>query len=350
MSKANLTRTDGSLKYNELDEVVGSMIANIGYNNGEEVVNDFDALYPWSGITEVTDSAGNVWIRIPVFYTWYEVVDGVVKGRKISEYKIDDEWFLNPLFVRDGRVLPYVDIAKYLTSFVDGQVWSRSGDAPMKGVTPSTARSRMETLSSEDYQISSYDIWAVQLLQDLFSIEFGTTKCQAIMKGYIYKNYSAKSANNGTTDTIPYATGCITEYAAVEGTQCIKYRGIENIWGNGSLFVDGIRTRGLQVFICKEPALYADNNNYVTSNLTGLTTSGVIYQFGCDPDNHFLFPIAVDNNGAYENTYSKLYTDAEGCMYSGNNNENIGLFTYNLSAAYSSYIPQSVFRMIRRPK
>jgi len=55
-----------------------------------------------------------------MFYTWYEVVDGAIVGRKISEYKIDDDWFLNPVFKRGDTTLPYIEISKYLMSYVGG--------------------------------------------------------------------------------------------------------------------------------------------------------------------------------------------------------------------------------------
>lgn len=340
MSKANLIRLDGS----------ENLVANIGYEGVEVVANDFDSRYPWNKIEEIVDANGNAWIRIPVFYTWYEVVDGAIVGRKISEYKIDDDWFLNPVFKRGETTLPYIEISKYLMSYVGSIAWTRSGDAPYKYKTPNEARLIAQALSDEKYDVHLYDIWTLQLLQDLFCIEFGTQKCQNIMMGYLYDNYRDGSAVNGTTNTIPYVTGTHSAQSATGGTRCIKYRGIENIWGNGSLFVDGIRTKGTEVLYNYDYNTYNDINSYNKSSFNKLETEGTVYKLGHDVNSHLVFPIAVNEKGAYDNTYSFLTGDREGCMYNGVNNNVIGLFTYNLASQPTSSIPQSIFRMVRRPK
>lgn len=340
MSKTNLIRLDGS----------ENLVANIGYEGVEVVVNDFDSRYPWNKIEEIVDANGNAWIRIPVFYTWYEVVDGAIVGRKISEYKIDDDWFLNPVFKRGETTLPYIEISKYLMSYVGSLAWTRSGDEPYKYKVPSDARLVAQELSDDKYDVHLYDIWTVQLLQDLFCIEFGTQKCQNIMKGYLYSYYKDKSAVNGTTDNIPYVTGAPTELSATGGTRCIKYRGIENIWGNGSLFVDGIRAKGTKVYINTDYNTYNDFTAYTETSFKKLEKEGVVYQLGYDENTRLVFPIDINVKGAYENTYSFLSGDREAGMYNGINSENIGLFTYDLSSQISSSIPQSIFRMVRKPK
>ena len=207
-----------------------------------------------------------------------------------------------------------------------------------------------QRLSDEKYDVHLYDIWTLQLLQDLFCVEFGTQKCQSIMAGYLYNNYKDKSAANGTTDNIPYVTGSPTALSATGGTRCIKYRGIENIWGNGSLFVDGIRTKGSAVFYNKDYNTYNDFSSYTQASYTKLEQNGPIYKLGYDINSNLVFPIAVNEKGAYENTYSFLSGNREACMYNGVNNDNIGLFTYNLASQIDSPIPQSIFRMVRRPK
>jgi hypothetical protein len=338
MSKAILTRLDGS----------ENLIANIGYENVEAVNNGFDNCYPWNSMTIVEEN-GEKWVRIPTFYTWYEVVDGAIVGRKISQYKIDDDWFLNPLFVKGDRILPYVDISAYLMSYVGGQAWSRTGDAPIKNVVPSVARGYAEARSDDTFDVFLFDVWALQMVQDLFSIEFATTKCQSIMKGYLYKNYSNKSVENGTTDNVSYVTGSPTQAGAEEGTRCMKYRGMENLWGNGSLFIDGLRAEGSNVYVSFDPASHGDDANYVKANIEKLATAGTVYKMGHDTTTHLVLPIAVNAKGAYDNNYSVLTNGMAGC-YCGANNDNIGLWTYNMASGYNANIPQGIFRMARRLK
>ncbi len=336
MSKAKLQRLDGS----------ENLTANIGYEGVEVVQNDFDNKYPWNSITVVEDN-GEKWIRIPTFYTWYEVVDGVVKGRKISQYKIDDDWFLNPLFLKDDRILPYVDIAAYLMSYVDGNAHSRTGDTPLSYVSPSVARGYANACSNESYDVFLFDIWALQMLQDLFSIEFATTDCQSIMAGY-YPNQSMLS--NGTTDSVEYVSGCNTANGAEKGVECIKYRGIENVWGNGILFVDGIRSNSASVLISPNPMLHGEQSDYIVSTIEKLNESGVVYQLGYDSINHLVFPINTDVDGGYKNTYSSYNGKGISGCYCGIRSTNIGLWSYDMSTGYNDKILSSVFRMVRRSK
>ena len=334
MAKANLTRLDGS----------EGLVANIGYEGVEVVQNDFDSRYPWNSMVIIEEN-GEKWIRIPTFYTWYEVKDGAIVGRKISQYKINDEWFLNPLFVKGDRILPYVDIAAYLMSYVDGKAWTRSGDSPLKNVSPGIARERAMAKSDINHDVFLFDVWALQMVQDLFSVEFATNKCQSIMKGYLYDQYKNGLAVNGTTDNIPYVTGGNSD----NGTRCMKYRGIENLWGNGSTFVDGLRASDDKVMVSKDPTRHGINEDYVITNITKLNTNGIVYKLGYDAENSFVFPIALNTEGSYDNTYSVLTSGVAGC-YNGVNNDNIGLWTYNMASSATTNIPQGIFRMVRRLK
>lgn len=337
MSKM-LTRTYGSEE----------LIANIGYE-GVEVTNSFDSKYPWSEI-QIIEENGEKWVRIPAFYTYYEIEDGIIKGRAVSQYKINDDWFINPLFVKDDRTLPYIDIAAYLMSYVNSTAMTRSGDTPIKAIAPNTARQYAMAKSDDTYDIFLYNIWALQILQDLFTVEFATSNCQDIMSGYLYDYYKDGLASNGSTDSVEYVTGCPTEAGNVGGTRCIKYRGIENVWGNGSTFVDGLQSYGNSILVCSDPTKCGDSSSYTESSITKLASSGVVYQLGFDSTNKLVFPIAVNSKGAYHDTYNASSSTAIMGLYSGSNSSNIGLWTYDISSGYNASIPQGTFRLVRRLK
>lgn len=334
-----LTRLDGS----------ENLKANIGYKGVEVIQNDFDTKYPWNRMEEIEDSAGNKWIRIYPFYTQYDIQDGVIKGRRISEYKVADDWFLNPIFVGSDGTPTYVDVAKYLMGDYNGIANSKSGFAPIKGLQPSVARARANSLSDDEYNVYLYDIWTHQMIQDLFTIEFATTDCQQIMSGYKYDYYQSASLVNGTTDAVPYVSGTLTERGAQEGLECMKYRGIENLWGNGSMFVDGIRGRQ-NVFVSTNPMKHGDNDAYEETTLQRPEEAGVIYQLGFDANKKVVFPITINAKGAYKDQYDKLANTATlSACYCGSNSST-GIWTYSMSAPYNSALPQSIFRLVRKHK
>lgn len=340
MSKAILTRLDGA----------ENLTANVGFSDVQDVVNDFDSRYPWNSITEIEDANGEKWIRILPFYTYYETnSNGVITGRKISEYKIDDNWFLNPIFTKGDRILPYVDVAKYLMSNENGIGFTRSGDKPIKNITPKVARQYANAKSDVSHDVFLENIWVLQLLQDLFAVEFATTKCQEVLKGYVYSKYSSSSKANGTTDIVPYVTGTESQIGNVSGTHTMKYRGIENLWGNGQTFIDGIKFDGENILVSLDPVYDGDYNTYVDSAIKRPLSGGVVYQLKYDNGVHLSFPVAVNSKGRYENVLSTS-DGINTVLYNGNNSDNCGLWTYSTTVGATSVLPHGTYRLVRRPK
>ena len=339
-----------------------SLVANIYYNGVEAVENGFDAKKPWSDIKEIVDKYGNVWIQIPKFYTKYVLDEtGAIKERYISEFNGGTGWHLNPLFKNSqGKEIDYVQISKYLLSVSSGKVYSKSGESPIFKQFPATVRTQIDAYEDEDtfgYEHSSFDIWALIALQDLCIVEFATSDVTSVVKGKTISFYQNGGIDkNGTTDNVGVAevqtTGTAATSASLDdGRSCMKYRGLENLWGNGRLFIDGIQIRNGKVYYCTNPANYSDNTAYIESAITPTHDSGVVHQLCFDENSGLVLPKTVKESGSYGDYCSIPKDVANGYFYLGGDGTRQGLYSFqtglvNATSAYN----YSVFRMIRKPE
>lgn len=322
------------------------LVANFGYANGEEVVNHFDSKYPWNGIEEIVDDYGDSWVRIPKFYRVINVENGVVKGRELSEYKVGDDWLLNHNFVNNaGTSLNYVEIAKYQMSLgADGEGRSVAGVYPKYGLTYNEAQAAVAKLNSREdgYEYFLSNIWTAELLQDLMVVEFANSYTPAVMSGY--PNYSSRGyRRTGETDNIPYCSGIQAPTDHANKSSCMKYRGIENIYGNGQELIDG-------VFI---------SNGNITVNINGVeqstpikcpTTQGIVHQLGYDINTDLVFPTTIKSGGSYsENFYGNSDADRN-VVYRGNYSDSgYGLFSF-IPLDQTTKNNSATFRVVRRLK
>lgn len=333
----NLTRTYGATDLN----------AKVGVGAAIPT-NDFDNVYPWKDIELLEpDENGNVFVRIPKFYTKYDIdSNGNITGRHISEYLIDEKegWFLNPVFKSGDKELGYVDIAAYLLGLESGKVYSRSGDEPLRGKSIATIEEMVESYDNNVYDYSLIDVYALQMLQDLFAIEYATTSCQEIMKGYTYTNYSGGLLANGATDSVVYHTGYANEDLNEGGRNAMKYRFIENLWGNGFTFIDGIRFNKTVISL-------AENGEYKeVDTISKPMIDGTLYKLKFDEASKLCFPSAVNDQGGYANTYIAGSPSRMTVLYNGYNSDNCGLFSYNTDTSLTSVPSLCTFRMMRKQK
>src|SRR5690606_31912253 len=87
----------------------------LGYTVGEsEIQSDFNRCYPWSNMEEVTDEHGNVFIKIPKFYSKVTLnPDGTYK-HQLSGIRYDG---FTTLFIDGkGNEIDYVLVGKYEAS------------------------------------------------------------------------------------------------------------------------------------------------------------------------------------------------------------------------------------------
>ena len=120
-SSPTLERTDASV--------------GLGYTKGvSEIYSDFDKCYPWCEMHEVVDELGNVFIRIPKFYTKITKNDDGSYKHQISGCRYDG---FSTLFIDGkGNELDYILVGKYEGS-CDGSDYAT---AKMKSVSGATVK------------------------------------------------------------------------------------------------------------------------------------------------------------------------------------------------------------------
>lgn len=209
--------------------------------------SDFDNAYPWSDITEVTDSSGNVFMRIPKFY--YRLTPSAVDltfDLEISGVRHDG---FKTLFEKDGIEFNYIDIGKYEASLENGnKLVSKSKKNIMRTLAQGQARNYCKA-NGEGYQL--YDYISDQIIRFLFYVEFATTDSQSIMRGV--SDADNPIVTTGETDSIISKSGSVDNN---DGLHSFKYRGIENIYGNFWHHCDGVLNIGNSVYLCKDPSKY----------------------------------------------------------------------------------------------
>ena len=176
-----LTRTDASV----------GMVANAGVDM-QVVRNDFDNTPLFGGIRDVTDSYGNVFVRIPKCYI--RKTDGASLSWQVSLFPWPG-FYLPSCFwdFTNNRELPHVDIGKYKASIGAG---SRLESKPDVFPLVNTNIVDMRTFARNNniggllgYQ--QLDVHVVDLLQALFYVMFGTLNSQSIMQGFTTGQYNA---------------------------------------------------------------------------------------------------------------------------------------------------------------
>ena len=233
-SPSALTRTDDAVG---LNVTVGT----------SEITSDFDNCYPWNSIEEVTDDFGNVFVKIPKFYSKItKNTDGTYK-HQLSGTKHEG---FDTLFKVGAKEIDYVMVGKYEGSGSSSKVYSKSGQTPLVEITMDNFRNGCKAHGA-GYQ--QYDFLIDLILKELWLVEMATTNCQAKMYGYA--NGNSSKINTGATDTVATPTG--SPISNTDGKHACKYRGIENPWGNIYKWCDGISFSGSSVYVCTEPTAYS---------------------------------------------------------------------------------------------
>lgn len=235
---SSLTRTD---------EAVG-----LTYTVGtSEITSDFDNCYPWSDIKEVTDSYGNVFVRIPKFYCKVtKNADGTYKYQ-ISGTKYKG---FSTLFVDGkGNEIDYILIGKYEASGDSTRVYSKSGKSALTNRTRAQFRTACKA-NGAGYQ--QYDFLIDAIIKELWLVEMKTTNSQSVMMGYT-NDANTAALQTGTTDAVLTPSG--SPVSNTDGKHACKYRGIENPFGNIWTWCDGINFDTEKIYVCENPEYYAEN-------------------------------------------------------------------------------------------
>lgn len=256
-SSPTLTRTDSAV----------GMVAGI---NGSR--NDFDNTELWGGMQRVTDSYGNVFVRIPKFYIKKTQSSGLSTWQ-VSLIKRDSSWYLPKCFYNftTNNEIPYVDVGAYLADININLLESKTGKIPSNGCTIDQFRQYAKN-NGNGYQQLDIHVWDV--LQTLFTVEFATLDSQSVMYG------NSINLNSGYTDNM--------NGSSAGDSNNIKYRGIESMYCNMFQYIDGIGINRTNIYVCNDANNYANSQfsypyQQVGYNLPANT--GYIQNIGLDLNN-----------------------------------------------------------------
>lgn len=284
-STTKLTRTDDAALFTDPVPAVG---------NGPGS-SPFDSLYPWSGMTKVTDG-NNVLVAIPKY--WVKVSHAPFKVQIAN--KATPGYQVSPAHRDRGDGKGERDVVYIGRYECDGSYMSRSGQAPKVSTPLATFRSGIHGLGATYWQAD----FALQLTWwFLYIVEYADWNGQtAIGQGNVS---SSAAINTGATDSMTYHTG---RAAGTDGQTAVQYRNIENPWGNVREWRDGIIFSDANISTYNNPANFSDTYNgtgaVVRSNKRA-TTSGWIKAWGYDTnDPSFIYPSEV---GGSETTFVPDY-------------------------------------------
>lgn len=288
-----------------------SPIAAVGSGSGS---SPFDKIMPWKGMNEFNIIDGAVAyergkdsefsrtlydtvVRIPKFY--YKVVNGTNWELWITPEPYEG-FSAHPAFYESDEIY----VGKYLTGV--GTV-SKSGVSPYVNDTALNFRTASYNKGTGWQPI---DAMALSCWWMLYLVEFADWNSQAVIgNGHVDGNSSVQC---GGTDSINYHTG-----RGTDTNSQIKYRGIEDIWGNVWQNYEGVNVNKNTPYYC------TDRSKYAYSTTTGYTqyasnlpnsSGALIKTIGYDSNAPWLF--IPTGTGATNSTY---VTDV---VWSGNNSVN----------------------------
>ena len=236
----------GSYDPNDLVRTDSAVGLNITVGT-TEITSDFDSCYPWSDIEEVTDEFGNVFIKIPKFYSKItKNADGTYK-HQLSGTKHEG---FDTLFKVGTKEIDYVMVGKYEGSGSIERVYSKRIQTVLTRITCDNFRTACKA-NGAGYQ--QYDFLIDLIIKELWLVEMKTTNCQSIMAGYTKGNPGR--THTGTTDSVSTPSG--SPESNTDSKHSCKYRGIENLWGNTETWCDGVSFSFEKVYVCTDPASYA---------------------------------------------------------------------------------------------
>ena len=312
--------TDSSPQWERTDDSVGlSAMASVGTI---ENVSDFSQFAPYKDIVR-EEISGNMMVKIPRFYfkRWQ---DGNIEHIQISSEYFDGAT-IHPAFLHNDSQQEYIYVGAYETSNYKQSV---TGQLP-------TVQSDIENFRNQAKSLGTgwglYDGTTRDALLMLYLVEFATFDSQtAIGNGIVYA--AGRSATGGS-DNVPGPNGKSNS----SGDCWVKYRYIENLWGNVFEWVDGVvRKLNAEIWVNNDQSQYNNaGDNYVKLSYQLPTAIGFITRNGFDENNpSYMLPSAIQGSSStylcdqlWNSGSSGTTPLSTGGAY--NQNVNAGLFAAN---------------------
>ncbi len=219
-------------------------------------------------------SNGDVMLEIPKFY--YQVTDTAdYRDFVISDASLDG-------FSVAPRHAPCTDYPNGLDKIYVGVYEASSGFKSISGAAPLVNLTRANFRAGFANRGTGYAQadWATQFeIQILYLIETAHLNSQLVVGNGNVGNSVA--INTGGSDSVSGMTGGADKASK---SIAVKYRGLENLWGNVFEFRDGINFNDGLIYVCENPSRYTDDTdtNYTKLAYSKIQTNGYISSLGLD--------------------------------------------------------------------
>ena len=219
-------------------------------------------------------SNGDVMLEIPKFY--YQVTDTAdYRDFVISDASLDG-------FSVAPRHAPCTDYPNGLDKIYVGVYEASAGFKSISGQAPLVNLTRAEFRTGFTGRGTGYvqADWATQFeIQILYLIETAHLNSQLVVGNGNVGNPAA--INTGGSDSVSGMTGCADKASQ---SIAVKWRGLENLWGNVYEWRDGINFKDGLTYVCTNTSKYADDTatNYTTLSYSKATSEGYISAIGLD--------------------------------------------------------------------
>lgn len=247
--------------------------------DGQPVYRDIRRCNLWNGSVtayegepgfSLTPSNGDVMVEIKKFY--YKITNNTTSNIRdflISNNKADNTWAVAPAFDRSHEGLPereYIYVGAYTCN---DSYRSISGNASAVSMTRATARTGCQNRGTGYYLWDFKTWWTINLL---YLVEVANWNSQtAVGVGNVG---TSAQINTGATNSIAFHSGSTVAAGVQTGT--VKYRHMENLWGNIFQFIDGINVNEYRAYIANRPSYHADDTttNYTALSYLNFSTTG----------------------------------------------------------------------------
>lgn len=314
---------------NETTSIIDGSIESLSTFSGMRRCNVSDdgtinAFYGDSGYTE-DGTNGQVMVYVPKF--WYKVnhtdssENPLTNGAAIDigSWSIADGalegYTVHPAFINaNNEEVDYFLIGAFEAVFQNGDTYTDSynqysssqkmasskGSGSLKpgaSFTRANGRTTAQRRGIGWYQCGIKQISAIQMLM---TVEYGCNSQEAIGQGY------TKSSNSAST-YVGRTTGNGTSNHSGD-TSSVIYRGIENLWGNVSSWIDGLTLNGRKPFVYTG---YSFTDSYSTGTQLSFNVpeSDRITRFGYDSTFDWVFLPKSANSSGNTMIGDKISTD-----------------------------------------
>lgn len=195
--------------------------------------NDYNQKEDGSPSVINIDKDGDVMVEFPKIYWKIETI-GTDIYIKYSDTKVDDSYFALA-HTKAGEEKDKIYISAYLSNATvsSGRLVSLSGRVNTKSYNIGTMRDYAQSIGLGYDQIGYYQ---AIMLQILFLVMFKNRDSQKAL-GLGAVNNSSTIASGGSNSSGMF-------YGENTGTKSMKFCGLEDVWGNGYYYVDGLYVDG----------------------------------------------------------------------------------------------------------